>query len=142
MSHYTEGVLQAYLDGEVAGDARAAVSAHVADCSACSARLFELRDLAAAFSGALQIGDVPALPTAAIAALRRRKVRNPWAARFSGSPAALMRAAGLVLGISAVGAAAVPGSPVQEWLVRVWRGVTDQPEATQPVVTPAPDAPP
>ena len=53
MSHFTEGVLQAYLDDEVAADARAQVGAHVSGCADCAERLQELRGLNQTLSSAL-----------------------------------------------------------------------------------------
>ena len=137
MSHYTEGLLQAYLDQEVATDARAAVDTHVSTCSACADRLQELTELNAAFSAALQLGDVRALPDAARSELRVRARRPAWARLGSSIP--LLRAALFVLGITAVGAAAVPGSLVQNWLVRGWRALSGAERQTvaAPVAEPA-----
>src|SRR5687768_1251990 len=148
MSHYTEGVLQAYLDGEVAADTRAGVDAHVAGCSACADRLQELRQLNGTFAAALQLIDVEAIPAAAYAQLEFRARNRRWTERFAGSRAALTRAAALVLGVTLVAAAAVPASPLRGWLVRVWNSIatSNTESATQmpagPTAVPAAPSPP
>lgn len=142
MSHFTEGVLQAYLDDEVAADTRAQVAAHVSGCNACAARLQELRDLDTAFTAALQGVDVTPTPAGALAELRMRARRRPFASRWAASRTALARAAMLVLGITLVAAATVPGSPVRGWLAKVWSSVTADHEPVSPVTTQeAPAAP-
>jgi hypothetical protein len=127
MSHFTEGVLQAYLDNEVTADARAHVSAHVSGCTACAARLQELRDFNATFSSALQVADVRAIPAAALAELQVRANRHAWADRWTRSRSALLRAALFVIGITAVTAV---GAQVWETLQKR----EDQP--TQPAQAP------
>lgn len=135
MSHYTEGVLQAYLDGEVAGESRAAVAAHVAGCAACAGRLRELGDLADAFRNAIALTDVAPLPSAALNELRvrARATRSNWFAA-----AGLARAASMVLGLTLVAAAAVPGSPLNGWL----RQVLAREDEPLPVAPAPPEAAP
>lgn len=140
MSHYTEGVLQAYLDGEVAADTRAGVDAHVTGCIACADRLRELRQLNGTFADALQLVDMKTLPAAVFAQLEFRARNRPWTERLAGSRLALARAAMLVLGVTLVAAAAVPASPLHGWLVRVWKSIADsdaQPAAQAPAAAPA-----
>ena len=144
MSHYTEGVLQAYLDNEVAADTRAQIAAHVNGCVACAARLQELRELGLNFTAAVQGVDVAPIPSAALAELRVRAQRWSLTNQWAGSRKALLRAAMLVLGITAVAAATVPGSPIRGWLVQAWRSVrAEQAVETAPVtpqVVPSPVA--
>ena len=45
MSHVDEGMLHAYLDGELPAPERAALEIHIAQCATCSARLTEERSL-------------------------------------------------------------------------------------------------
>jgi hypothetical protein len=45
MSHFDDGALHAYLDGELAPGERAQIEAHVADCAVCRTRLDEERVL-------------------------------------------------------------------------------------------------
>jgi anti-sigma factor RsiW len=139
MSHFTEGVLQAYLDNEVAADARAQVAAHVGGCTACATRLQELRELNETFASALRVIDSPVIPAAALAEIRARAARRSWRERFAGSSRTLTRAALLVLGLTLAAAAAVPGSPLRQWLVQAWQNLTQTQEVpAPPVVTPAP----
>ncbi len=113
MDHVTEDMLLAYLDGELAEGDRAAVSGHLAECETCAADLTALRAATARLSEALRRSDLPA-PAGAV--LLPRGVRT---ARKGSTPLrrALARAAILVLAVTGA-AAAVPGSPVRDWLVR------------------------
>jgi len=144
MSHFTEGVLQAYLDDEVAADARAQVDARVGGCGACATRLQELRELNDTFSNAISAVDVPVLTAAAIAEVRTRAARQTWREKYAVSTRTLARAAMLVLGLTAVAVAAVPGSPINKWLQHTWQTLTQAEPAAPPEVAPAPQpaAPP
>ena len=93
--HLGEGTLQALLDGALPPGERPAAEAHLAACGECAAAARELRALNERASALLAMGDVPA-PVAQ--------------AQMS------LRAAVLVLALAGVAAAAVPGSPVREWL--------------------------
>ena len=144
MSHFTEGVLQAYLDDEVAADARVQVSAHVSDCANCAARLQELRELNASFASAMGSLDARTITTVSLADLRKRAAKESWRDRWAGSRRYLTRAAVLILGVTV---AAVPGSPVRAWLAETWNDLTqDEPVAAPPVqeppLTPEPTPPP
>ncbi|HSL72108.1 MAG TPA: zf-HC2 domain-containing protein [Longimicrobiales bacterium] len=139
MSHYPEGVLQAYLDDEVGADARAQVDAHVSACADCSARLQDLRQLDALFTSAVQTVDVRTIPAAALAELQVRAQQRGWRERFAGSPRALARAAMFVIGISAVAAATVPGSPLRGWLIDTWEAITSDQETVAPPAQPQPE---
>lgn len=59
MSHLDEGVLQEWLDDELAGEALTAVEAHVAGCAACKARLEEMRATMAMADGLVGSLRVP-----------------------------------------------------------------------------------
>jgi hypothetical protein len=133
MSHFTEGVLQAYLDDEVTADARAQVRAHVGACTACAARLQELREFSTTFANALQATDVSAIPAAALAELQMRANRHAWADRWARSRHALLRAALVVIGITAVTAV---GAQVWETLQK--RQVQPTQPAQAPVVEEVP----
>ena len=52
MAHPSEGVLQAFIDGELAADERARVSAHLEQCADCRSEVEQLSVAAAAFAGA------------------------------------------------------------------------------------------
>ena len=135
MSHFAEGVLQAYLDDEVAADARVQVNAHVGECAVCAARLQDLRELGAAFSTAVESADITPIPMAALAELRVRAGQYSWRERMRGARRQFRRAAIVVIGVTAAGVAAVPGSPVRDYLIGVWRSLTSDQQA--PVAPPA-----
>ena len=144
MSHFTEGVLQAYLDDEVAADARVQVHAHVSDCANCAARLQELRELNASFASAIGSLNTRTSTTVSLADLRKRAAKETWRDRWAGSRRYLTRAAVLILGVTV---AAVPGSPVRAWLVETWNGLTQDepaavPEVQEPPLAPEPTPPP
>src|SRR5687767_2624308 len=128
MSHFTEGVLQAYLDDEVAADARTQVTAHVSGCEDCAARLQDLRDLHTSFSDAIGALNPVTLSSVSLADLRKRADQETWRDRWTASRRYLGRAAILILGVTV---AAVPGSPVRAWLVGTWNDLT-QDEAPAP----------
>src|SRR5262245_49518483 len=135
MSHFTEGVLQAYLDEEVMADARAQVAAHVSECADCAARLQDLRDSSTLFTTAMRGLDVQPLPMAALAGLRVRGQQRDWVERMSGLRRPLVRAAILVVSVAI---ATVPGSPVRGWLVDAWNALTRPEAPTVSVPAPAP----
>jgi len=112
MPHIAEGDLLAYLDGELSWVRRSAISEHLDACKACAAELASLEGAAALLSQALEAIEVPApqLDSSEI------KDRSRWISRFAGS--VLFKAAVLVLTLGGVGAAAIPGSPVRDWLAR------------------------
>jgi len=61
MSHVDEGVLHAYLDGELAAAERTALERHLADCATCRARLDEERALVHRASELLGLAQPPAV---------------------------------------------------------------------------------
>jgi anti-sigma factor RsiW len=134
MSHFTEGVLQAYLDREVEAGAHAQVAAHVSECADCAARLQSLHEENVAFRQAVAALDVVPLPQAALAELRVRAQQQVWRERLRGAGRSWTRAAVLVVGVTAAAVAAVPGSPVREWLINTWRAILaeEQPEPGGP----------
>src|SRR5512142_252754 len=82
MAHPSEGVLQAFIDGELAADERARVSAHLEQCADCRAEVEQLSVAAAAFAGALAVfGAQPDLPRAR-AAIQSRSVARPRVLRL------------------------------------------------------------
>jgi len=83
MSHVDEGILHAYLDGELPSAERVALEAHVAQCEACRARLADERALverASALLGAVRPVERPIPP---FEQLRRQPKRSPWRVRAS-----------------------------------------------------------
>jgi hypothetical protein len=130
MIHVDDGTLQAWLDGELSGAARAGVEEHVASCDACAEAADALRALSARAHTALAVlGDAPVATLPALAEVRRRARSRG----FSRIPAGLIRAAALLLIFGGVVAAAIPGSPLRRWIADV---VGDE-----PAVEPAPAMP-
>ena len=83
MSHVDEGILHAYLDGELPSAERVALEAHVTQCEACRARLADERALverASALLGAVRPVERPIPP---FEQLRRQPKRSPWRVRAS-----------------------------------------------------------
>jgi hypothetical protein len=155
MNHLSEGQLQAYLDGEVEGAAARSLAAHLEACAVCTATLDELRAAAVRTSHALAWLDRPASTAAAIqpgiaalAAERATEVvgangdarvtsidaHRPWR-----RPARVgfLKAAMLALLVTGAAAAAIPGSPVQRWLIGAWTQMT----GPEPVVVEEPEVP-
>lgn len=113
MDHMNEGLLQAIIDGELDDDSEGV--RHVAGCEACAAALERQRERGERVARALALLDTPApLERARSRVSRevaRRRQRTHWH---------LARAAILVLGFAGVLSAAIPGSPVRQWLVAGW----------------------
>src|SRR5687768_4437285 len=114
MTHLGEGTLQEMLDDELPPGARAQAEAHLASCPACAGELAELRGLTARTSALL--GLVEAAPPVLAAQARFARHRRTGGA-LAEARRALPRAAVLLLFVAgAAAAAAVPGSPVREWV--------------------------
>jgi hypothetical protein len=142
MTHASEGLLIAYVDGEIEGSAAAELRDHVAACEACAGELHELERLSARAHRLLRGADVapPMLRArAAIGTAHSVPIRRGLGRVGLGG---LARAAGLVLVLAGVAAAVVPGSPVREVLsitfTRLAQLVQGQPEDA--AVPPAPSA--
>ncbi|HET7234767.1 MAG TPA: zf-HC2 domain-containing protein [Longimicrobium sp.] len=131
--HLGEGTLQAMLDGELSPHQRAAAETHLGGCPACAAELRELRLVNERAAGLLARVDVPAPVAQAQMSMRARRMRS---SRFGGWQQALLRAAILVLALAGVAAAAVPGSPVREWIAT--NVLPHQQPAAPPTLRPAP----
>jgi anti-sigma factor RsiW len=124
MTHATEGLLQAYLDGEIDSPAVAELREHLDGCELCSSELRELQSAAVHVHEALGLiaADAPMLRArAAIAAARRestpvQQVSEPasaWRRLSRLGAGSFARAAMLLLALAGAGAAAIPGSPVR-----------------------------
>ena len=64
--HLDEGIIQAYIDGELSREHAAAASAHLAACAACSAALAEAEGQCSFFADAFAPDDSVSVPTAAL----------------------------------------------------------------------------
>lgn len=158
MTHVDEGTLLAHLDGQ-GGDDREEVAEHLAACPRCAAELRSLRDMSAELRGALLLTDVPAPVEAARArvfAAHPTVVRDVRDARrvFHLGPfrVGLLQAAALALVLAGVVAAAIPGSPLRQWVESALAALTGGaaepvvvtpvepvPEPSAPAPVPAPD---
>ena len=146
MTHLGEGTLQALLDGELGPGPQAEADAHLARCGECAGLLVELRGMNSRASALLGLVDAMPPVLAAQAAFARRR-RGTGA--LAHARRALPRAAVLVLAVAGAAAAAVPGSPVREWVERaVVQPREEEPAAPAPApavrapvaVEPAPKA--
>ncbi len=125
MTHPDEGTLQAFLDDELSTAERGELAEHLLVCDACRATHQELLHAHALFSRAISLIDVESGPT-----------EGRIAAHATTGASAFVRAAMLVLALAATAAAAVPGSPVREWIVEtVGGGAETEESAAEP--TPA-----
>lgn len=135
MSHVEEGTLQAWIDGELGGEDLLTVESHAASCGVCQAEVRSLRALServhglvAEYEGTLPIADFGTLG----------EIRSRARGSRRRLPVGLARAAMLLLALAGVVAAAVPGSPLRQWLEGLRGGATD--EAPAPVEA-APETP-
>jgi anti-sigma factor RsiW len=110
---WPDGDLRAYIDGELAPDARAAIAAHLEACSACGARYRELAERAAWVSSVMDLVE----NAPAIRAARPRPRR--WLVGLAGLAAGLAIAFAMlpkrapVHPTPAIAKAIVPPAPVR-----------------------------
>lgn len=116
MTHVDDGVLMAYMDEELSPSARADTAKHVLACPRCRERLDELAADGRLLQEALALVDRPAPVERAHARFRGRTAGHRWSPGRSVSGTAFIKAAGLVLLLAAGASAAVPGSPVRNWI--------------------------
>ena len=83
MSHVDEGMLHAYLDGELPAGERTALETHLAQCEACRARLGEERALVERASALLGAARPLERPLPPFDEIRRQPQRSPWRVRTS-----------------------------------------------------------
>lgn len=83
MSHVDEGTLHAYLDGALPSSERAAVEAHLAQCTTCRAALAESRALLERASALLGSARPVERPVPPFEQIRRTPKRSPWRVRTS-----------------------------------------------------------
>jgi hypothetical protein len=138
MTHPDDGTLLALLDGELTADQQTSLDGHLGTCRSCARRRAELEAEFAMIGKALAAIDVePPLAAARRAVEERRARRSTSVAaagrRFWGSN--LARAAGLLLAFAAVASAALPGSPVRNWLGSIRSVGVEEPT---PAVSPEP----
>jgi hypothetical protein len=136
MIHAAEGLLQAYIDGEVEGSAAAQLALHVTRCAECAAELDRLRTAGAGVAAALALLDVPRGADATTQAWWR--VRHSRGSRTGRLLTwGVGRAAALLLVAAGVASAALPGSPVREAIAGWLAGGEDTETAGAPGSAPA-----
>lgn len=132
-----EGLVQAWLDDELAPDDAGRVQQLVATDPAWAAVHAELEQGALVLGRALATADVPPRSTRAPAWIRVLSGKGRTAAS-SDRPWA--RAAAVVLLAGGVLATGLPGSPVRAWLGEAFAPAVEAPElATTPTLAAAPD---
>lgn len=137
MSHAAEGLLQAYMDGEVTGAAAAELDRHLVACAECEAELRRMRAASSLFHGAVAAIEPAAEAQSAQQAYWR--ARAAAGRRRTFGAAALARAAGVLLVLAGGVLAVVPGSPLRRAGERLL-GREEAPAAA-PVSAPAVEAP-
>lgn len=138
MEHLDDGTLQAFLDDELTAEERAAAAEHILACGDCREAREGLARANTVFSEAVAALD----PTAP----ERRVPERRESRRLHLGGGSLVKAASLILLVAAAASAAVPGSPVRQWIVDVVEPTpvteTAAPEAVPvPVTAPAEAAP-
>jgi anti-sigma factor RsiW len=138
MMHLDDGTLQAFLDDELDVAERAAVAEHLLGCGDCQASHDTLTRANALFMQSVSMLDMEPTVLASGAAPARRQ---GW--RSGPGTASFVRAAALVVVLAAAASAAVPGSPVREWVVRAVAGPVEETSApAEPAVVPPAEVPP
>lgn len=120
MKHLDDGMLQAFLDDELRPGERVDAAEHLLGCRRCQIAKDELVRAHSVFSEAVSLLDVE--PAGSPPAVAGRRLRL--------GGAAFVKAASLVLLLSAAASAAVPGSPVREWIERTVRSEPAAEEAS------------
>ena len=137
-----EGVLVAWLDGELEGAERQAVSAHLEACEPCAVRAAALEARSGRIRSALDRAD-PAGPTEAewrevLETARRRDRRTVPHAPFGISAPRWRKAAGWILALAAAGA--LTTTPVRAWIGDRWDAMRAVGELA-PTIAPPPESP-
>lgn len=130
MNHLDDGALQAFLDHEIGPDERAAVAEHLLGCETCHARYEELTQANALVRQSIALLDVEGVATDPSPVTRRIRARS--------GTASFVKAAGLVLALAAAASAAVPGSPVRQWVANA---IEPAPSPPAPAPIASDDAP-
>lgn len=92
--HLDEGIIQAYIDGELSREHAAAVSAHLSTCEACSAALAEAEGETSFFATAFAPDESVNVPTAALRARLNAAVAQLEASEESGQRRSQVRGFG------------------------------------------------
>ena len=124
MIHFSDGELQAYLDGEFNPDDGREMERHLQSCPECMAALNQLDIAGRVTTCALtQLDTLPEVEASPDGVEERaRAIRHRAAARRSRrARKRRLLAASVILAIGA--GAALPASPLRAWLIRAWEQV-------------------
>jgi len=117
MGHLDAGLIRAFQDGEMR-EGSEGLEAHLATCPQCAQEAREQDEALTTLSGALSLLDTPPPMERARARILRleQEKRNPWQQVRRKLP----RAASFAILLSVGAAAALPGSPVRQWVLQEW----------------------
>jgi len=138
MGHPHEGLIRAFKDGEMREEWEG-LEAHLSTCLQCAHVAQEQEEALATLSGALSLLDIsPPIERARARALRLgQEHRNPWGRVRQSLP----KAASFAVLLTAGAAAALPGSPVRQWVFQEWATLFGEGPVTQRSVRGPVDAP-
>lgn len=137
MGHPDEGLIRAFKDGEIAGRP-GEMEGHLATCPQCARLAAEQEAVLATLGEALSLLDLaPPVGRARARFLHAQTSgRTPWGLVRRNIP----RAASFAVLLTAGAAAALPGSPVRDWVVRGWEAISDGGSVTAVPQAPLPEA--
>lgn len=134
MGHPDEGQIRAFMDGETEG-LEPKLESHIRECPRCAALVREQEDTLAVLSESLSLLDTPPPLRRARAGIPLpSRPRRPWI--FSRRD--LPKAASIAILLTAGAAAALPNSPIHQWVARAWEAV---PGESHPETLPPPPSP-
>ena len=133
MAHPDEGLIRAFLDGELGEEEAAAIRDHCGSCPECQAEIGVQEEALARTASALLLLDTsPSVDEARRRVQARgdtpvrtgKEVPSWWSARRWSARSSLPKAASIALLFTAGAASALPGSPVRDWLAQGWAALT------------------
>jgi hypothetical protein len=138
-AHPNDGLILAFLDGELDRSDQEEILTHLEGCGACRSTAHDLRESFEAAAQGLAVLDTEAPMELARASLERRFRRESSrpSLRFPG----LARAAGIALLLVGGAASALPGSPVRQWIASGWDRLTRGGDLSVEEVGPEPFGP-
>jgi len=138
-AHPNDGLILAFLDGELDRSGQEEIRIHLDGCGACRNTAHDLRESSEAAAQGLAVLDVQAPMELARTFLGRRFRREPSRPRirFPG----LARAAGIALLLVGGAASALPGSPVRQWITSGWDQLTQVRDLSLEEAGPDPSGP-
>lgn len=150
MTHIDDSQLLALLDGELAPGEAERVRGHLGRCEECRRRQRELERLSRLFSREIELLDIaPPAPRweAVVERAGRDAGREETPVRSPSRAAPFLKAAAILLAVTGV-AAAIPGSPVDDWIgeaadrITGWIGAEEEAAVTRAPEADEEDPPP